>query len=143
MLKYMKPIEPNTVPRVLMLGNGIHRSFHDESWDALLKGMMDDRFTDDEWKQLSSEVPYPLLAVIAAGDNLNIKMMEKGMIMCQQTPAEGEKAILSIIPKLGFDAVLTSNYTYEIEKTAIDGFSCFPRRRCKYRHYTCQNKPKS
>lgn len=87
MLRYMKPQEPNTLPRVLLLGNGIHRSFHEESWDALLKDMAEDRFTDDEWATLSKDVPYPLLAVIASGDQLKTQMQNKGAVMCQQPPA--------------------------------------------------------
>lgn len=115
MVQYLIPWQPKYTPEILMLGNGIHRAFESEDWDALLKGMTDGRFSEDEWSHLGNAVPYPLLAVIASGDSLGQKMRGKSTEMCAQVLPEGEKELLSMIPNMGLDAVLTTNYTYEIE----------------------------
>lgn len=40
-----------------------------------------------------------------------------------------------------FDAILTANYTYELEKAISDQFKCLPARRCKARKVVYFYKP--
>ena len=143
MLRYMSPLSPGAVPRVLLLGNGIHRAFSAGSWNDLLRDIGGSRFSDEEWKELGDTVPYPLLAVIAAGDGIGTAMREKSGEMTCQSPAPEEAALLSVISEKRVDAILTTNYTYEIERSLFPGFSCAPGRRCAFRHYTCGEKPRA
>lgn len=142
MLKYMVPLAPDEIPRVLLLGNGIHRSFDSDEWGDLLKRMSVTQFSDETWKRMSEKVPYPLLAVISSGDMLGTKMRECGSDMIAQRITDDEKALLTEMCR-GFDTILTTNYTYEIEQALIPEFSCKKGRKCVFRSFTCQEKPKA
>ncbi len=139
MLAYMKPFLPDQNPNVLLLGNGIHKTFSHESWDELLKKMNPD-MKQDLWKQVS-KLPYPLMAVVAAKDHLNDCMKKEGRLMTEQHIQQKEADMLKKILNCGFDTVLTTNYTYEIEQALYPAFTCKFASPCKYRNKTCKDKP--
>lgn len=139
MLAYMKPFETNRNPSVLLMGNGIHRTFGRESWGDLLKNMAPE-MSQEEWDQIK-DLPYPLKAVVAAGDSLGGSMKEQGRIMTEQQVQDKETEILKKIPLSRYDAVLTANYTYELEQALFPEFSCRFGCANRFRHKTCAEKP--
>ncbi len=139
MLAYMEPFFPDRNPSVLLLGNGIHKTYFNESWDALLRKMNPD-MDQDLWDQVS-KLPYPLMAVVAAKDHLNDCMKTEGRYMTEQHIQRKEADMLRKILGCRFDTVLTTNYTYEIEQALHPNFTCKFASACKYRNKTCKDKP--
>ena len=114
MLKYMKPISPYTVPKVLLLGNGINRAFDGKKWEHLLKEICKQPFTDEEWAVLR-KMPYPLLAVAVTGDDLATAMKDKADSFVNMEIPKEEREIIKQVVGDSFDAILTTDYSYEIE----------------------------
>lgn len=135
----MKPFLPGQNPEVLLLGNGIHKTYSHESWDALLRKMNPD-MEKDLWDQVS-KLPYPLMAVVAAKDHLNDCMKSEGRYMTEQHIEQKEANMLRKILNCGFDTVLTTNYTYDIEQALCPEFNARFASPCKFRNKTCKDKP--
>ena len=139
-----KTIKYRTIPNVLFLGNGINRAYNEDSWDDLLRKITKIEIDDTKIKLLSNQIPSPLQAVAVTRDNVK-EGIEK-YINDESDPKHGNQVALSdnqekldtyrsIICK-GFDAVLTTNYTYEIEQAVNPDFLCKYNARSKYRKTT-------
>ncbi len=104
-------------PTVLLFGNGPLRAFGGESWDEFLASMR--RREDlpqgvDFVKKI--KCPEPLKAIIITGDDVDLAMEKK----CEELlsrPLIGEElyVMLGEFLTVGFDHIITTNYTYEIE----------------------------
>ena len=106
------------IPNVLLLGNGINRRFGDMSWEQLLANISCRGITADEVKAI--DCPSPLKAVYLSEDNVSgsIKKMcaGKSYTIISNEEADLIREYLSI----GFDDIMTSNYSYEIELSALN-----------------------
>lgn len=138
MLKYMKALLPSEIPKVLLLGNGINRAFESMQWDDLLKGMSDEGVKAD-WDHIKT-LPYPLMAVVATKDNVGEQMKIQAAKMCAKSISDEQTAIIKSISSVEFDAVLTTNYTYEIEQALDTDFKIEIGKPAKYRCKTCKDK---
>lgn len=115
------------IPEVLLIGNGINRAFNFSSWSELLKKLSDNR------EVTLNGVPAPLQAVILTGDNVGKKMKEiSPELTAAKAPTE-EEDMLRRFADLGFDAILTANYTYEFERALTSEFNLGTGRVSKYR----------
>ena len=119
-------------PNVLLLGNGLNRAYDFASWDGLLLSLQTIPLGNDDKKALDG-VPYPLQAVIMSGDHVDEQMKSISMQLAELTPPNEEKKLLRQYATLPMDAILTTNYTYEIEKSLANDFSCKSGCKCKYR----------
>lgn len=119
-----------------LLGNGINRSFNTGSWNDLLSDMSCDSYDDEEY-ELIKELSYPLQALLITGDNVDegIDLVADKLLDVDVVEQE-QKEIINNLLSLLFDAVFTTNYTYEIEKIINPSFSCKKSRRCEYRFYS-------
>ena len=142
MLRYMQPFHTDYIPKVLLTGNGLHRAFEDSNWDKLLKRLSGNRFSDKVWDKLQN-LPYPQLAIVATGNHLNTGMKEAAHLYVQANVLPGEDSLIKMAVDSGFDAVLTTNYSYEIEKALCPGFHISIGSASKYRKKTCKDKPKA
>jgi hypothetical protein len=116
-----------------MLGNGINRAYNFASWDDLISSISIREIKDRE-KEAMKNVPYPLQPVILTNDNIDIQMKKISMPLAEsQAPAE-EEELLRSYAKTGMDVILTTNYTYELEKALIPDFKCQKGRKCKWRN---------
>lgn len=113
-------------PRVLLLGNGVCRAFGGVSWNRLL-----DNIKNKEAYPLPAEryiMPMPLKAAMLTDNTLATKI--RGLV--EKRPLTGEDDInwtsfVKSTPEMeerirklilnNFDYVLTTNYSYEIEKS--------------------------
>lgn len=133
----MKP-EPILIPcdrrpQVLLLGNGINRAFQSaDSWDDLLRSIQTKTLTTEETEQLGA-VPYPLRPVILTGGQLEANLPIIAGALTDLQPPEEEKELLRRFAQLPVDAILSTNYTYELEKSLIPGFKASVGRHSKYR----------
>lgn len=141
MLQYMQPFESDYTPKVLLTGNGLHRAFENDDWDKLLREIAQDRYTDKEWAEIR-KLPYPQMAIVATGNHVGDGMEAASEKYIQLLPKPGEKQLLAKAVSCGFDAVLTTNYSYEIEKALIPSFQVLRHRPSKYRRKTCKDKPR-
>lgn len=122
----------DTVPKVLILGNGINRAYNFASWDDLIQSIRTRELSEDETACIK-DIPYPMQPVILTDDHLGTRMRNiSGALSSLRAPAE-EEILMRQYAALPFNAVLTANYSYEFEKALADDFKCLPGRRCKYR----------
>lgn len=134
-------IEYGQTPNVLLLGNGINRAYDFASWDELIQSIQTKKLSEEETDALNS-MPYPLRPIVLTNDHLGSKMKEIAPeLTALQAPAE-EEQLLRTLTDLPFDAVLTTNYTYELEKAIHPDFKCPVGRMCKNRHaaYLCKHE---
>jgi hypothetical protein len=132
MLNDRLKISLKNTPNVLLLGNGINRAFDFASWDELINSIKTRDLTKEETEALK-KVPYPLQPVILTEDNVGDKMKEIAPDLVKLQATQEEEKMLRTFAGLPFDAILTGNYTYELEKATIENFNCKVGRACKHR----------
>ena len=126
-------IEYDKVPKVLLLGNGINRAYDFPSWEKLIEWIRTKELSAEE-KQSLKTVPYPLQPVILTGDHLGEQMKKASDPLSRNRASEEEEELLQEYANLPVDAILTSNYTYELEKAIEPVFQCSAGRKCRWRH---------
>ena len=115
-------IDLNTSPRILLLGNGLNRAYEGFSWSDMIAGLGYREFSLRERRAIAS-LPYPLQTVIATGDRIDTRLMENAQKYdTDLLPAQ--QALFQCFTDLPWDAVLTTNYTFEIEKAIDPSFNC-------------------
>lgn len=108
-------ISSKNLPKVLLLGNGILRLYKGGNWQTLLK-----QIEPKPSKGLDlSNVPYAMQPEALCG--VDVEDVQRKTAGAIHEVDINEKTILKDILKLPFDAVLTTNYTYEIEATLNGG----------------------
>ena len=104
-------------PKVLLIGNGILQAFGGESWNDFLKSI---RKRDDLPEPNKINCPEPLKAILLTDDRVDRAMRDKCKSILNGKSIEKSLAqALAEILSLGFDHILTTNYTYELEQAAI------------------------
>lgn len=120
-------------PSVLLLGNGINRAYNFMSWSELLN-----KISDIKNLELDN-VPAPLQAVILTDDNVDGKLKSiSAELVASKAPLE-EELLLQKFVNLPFDAILTTNYTYELEKAVCNDFSITPGKASRFRKITSES----
>ena len=132
-----------TIPNVLLLGNGINKAFGKSSWDELIDEIATETFTKEE-KARIEKMPYPLRPVIVTNDQVDVRLDKISKKMVPTDLESGQKELIKSFVNMDFDAILTTNYTYEIEKAIDESFLCKPKAPCKYRTYLseCSSRDK-
>ena len=118
----------NNYPKVLLLGNGINRSFAGDDWNDLVKKLHINRKVPvDSLK----DVPFPLKAVLSTNDNVydSIKNNDELFYGLSDEKLEESRSLMESLLDIPFDYILTTNYSYEIERIADpkirrDGKNC-------------------
>lgn len=105
-------------PKVLFLGNGINLSYtyHSISW---IKLMRDITMRDDLSESVYASVPFPLQVVLRTNDHVDtaLKKYSREFYGVLEDPAM--IGILRRILSGGYDEILTTNYSYELEAASI------------------------
>ena len=120
------------IPKILVLGNGINRAHGFASWDELIESIRTKDLSDDERESIKS-IPYPLQPVILTGDHLGTQMKSISRSLSLLKAAADENGMLRTFAALPVNAILTTNYTNELEKALNQDFNCLPGRRCSFR----------
>ena len=125
-------LPPGHRPRVLLLGNGLNRVYGGASWTGLLEEINRTHFTTEQVRSL----PFPLQAVLLSDDHvdLSLKSLRQKLTACEMHPWLEEQ--LKKLLALPFDAILTANFTYELEFAADPEFGAVPYRARRYRRHT-------
>ena len=135
-------IEYGYTPNVLLLGNGINRAYDFASWDELIKSIQTKELSKEEENALET-MPYPLRPIILTDDHVDEKLKNISCDLSELRAGKEEESVLRSLASLPFDAILTTNYTYELEKAIHSEFKCVSKKKCKNRHVTCDKQGKN
>ena len=123
------------LPKVLFLGNGVNKAFGECSWDEVIDKLSTGEFDYDQ-KTLDQikKLPYALQTIVFSSDSVSdgMKMISEGLL-----PHKLKSDHLDLIKEftsLPFDAILTPNYSYEVEMALEPDFDVKQGCSCKYRH---------
>lgn len=102
-------------PQVLFLGNGINRAYGGGSWEELIE-----RLTVNKNLPAGCQLrlPMPLRAILVTGDTVDQKLREVREVLYGKIASEEHAALLRALLSMGFDHILTANYSYELEMAA-------------------------
>jgi hypothetical protein len=113
----MVQLEPFYRPKVLLLGNGINRAFQDHcSWNDLISRLSAGRSDPDSNLDLS-DCPANLQIVLKTKDQVQESLKEHHKALYGRVSAQ-EAELLKKLLTAGFDDILTTNYSYELEAAA-------------------------
>ena len=94
--------------KTLLLGNGINQLFDGGSWRQLLKDMANDQ-------SFESDLPMPLQAVLATKNHVDTGIASVSSKMRGYIYREDHRDFLRKILAYGFEDIITTNYSYELE----------------------------
>ena len=103
-----------SIPQVLLLGNGLNLAYGGISWTNLLKGIA---ARDDIPEDLGC--PMPLLAILYTNNDIKTAMATQKQLLFGSLANPSQTAVLRAILTYGFDEILTTNYSYELEMAAL------------------------
>lgn len=108
----------NDIPQVLLLGNGINRAFNSDSWDELLNSI-DKR--SERYDIGGYRCPETLKAILITEDSLEMALQSQKERLGNLGTEKPEKqmTLLRRLINIGFDEILTTNYSYELETAAL------------------------
>ena len=108
--------------KVLLLGNGINRSFSSETWDDIIRNMAMEMNPESVLAKegYKSSLPLPLQAVVASKNKVNDYMKNNKKRFYGKVIDDEFKNRLQAILEAGFDDILTTNYSYELEIASTD-----------------------
>ena len=107
------PWKWDQVPPALMIGNGFNRTYHMKSWKNLVRTLRTDEAPD---QAVMDSLPLTMQIVLASGDHVNESMEEVAEYMRSFQLTEPHIALLSRIREVPVRTILTTNYSYELEK---------------------------
>lgn len=117
-------------PQVLLLGNGLNRLGNSVDWKELIKKIFSNKKADINDTALF-DIPYPLLAVLATDGCVNNAINSHIELFAGLSKDELNRINEPIcdLLSMGFDDILTTNYSYELEQAACpkitrDGNGC-------------------
>ena len=103
------------VPQVLFLGNGVNLSYDGISWSDLIQKIS--QRNDFDWKNI--DMPMPLQAILATNDHIRTSLKENKDVFRGRIETEDQMYFLQGLLALGFDDILTTNYSYELEEAGL------------------------
>lgn len=135
-------------PQVVLLGNGVEMKSGQKGWKELLRSLIvDDSFCLT--KDLEDNVPFPLLyQILSTQSPAPAHLSAKDIQEEEQRLAEAMKALtncsnifLDQLPGLDADHIMTTNYSYCIEKAFFPNLD-FANQRVRGQHRFCLAKKK-
>lgn len=125
----------NGIPQVLLLGNGINRAFNSDSWDDLLNSIdrRNDRYDIGDYR-----CPETLKAVLVTEDNVDkaLQSQKERLGNLGTEKPEKQMQLLRRLLNVGFDEILTTNYSYELETAALGHDRVNERSLCRMQGHT-------
>ena len=101
--------------QVLLLGNGINRAFGGGSWGQLIR---DITVNEDLPPDCTLHLPMPLRAILVTGDTVDARLRDEQEVLYGKLGDPGHAEMLREVLRLGFDHILTTNFSYELEMAA-------------------------
>ena len=126
-----KYIDPSNPPKVLLLGNGVLQLNKGMQWSDLIETIR----PAESVIQSTEDIPFAMQPEAVCGTNVEEVQRKTADAISNGDPHE----ILKQLVSLDFDAILTTNYTYEIEQ-ALTGNTWSDNKR-KSSHTTLSGSP--
>ena len=106
---------------VLFIGNGIARTLEvTKDWDGIIKKFAEGNSTFKHNYEDIKNMPYSMRVVVATSDNVDKAMKSLCNELKSQKLDNEQKELVFKILNLPFDDILTTNYTYELERGTND-----------------------
>ena len=102
-------------PQVLLLGNGINRGFGGIEWGQLLSSIS----VRHDVKQGDLVCPMPLQVMLLTNNSIKEAMRENKTLLFGSVSEEAHMRVLKQLLSFGFDDILTTNYSYELELASL------------------------
>ena len=102
-------------PQVLLLGNGLNLAYGGVSWGNLLKEIS---VRNDIPEKLYC--PMPLQAMLYTNNDIKTAMEKKKDKLLGEVANSSQREVLQRILRMGFDDILTTNYSYELELAGLN-----------------------
>ncbi len=124
-------------PNILLLGNGINRAFGESSWEDVINGLSTGEFDcAQKWMKEINKLPFGLQTVVISSDSVSDGMCRLSKKLMPHKLKDDHALLLRSLASLPFDAVLTTNYSYEIETALQPDFIVKSGCSSKYRKKT-------
>ena len=118
----LRPIKYGDHPKVLLMGNGINRAFKEcTSLSDLLSDTLKQNNKDVSYDEIKN-LPFPLQIIVSTKDRVDDKMGEFSSKLKTSVPSPELRSFISKNVRPPFEAVLTTNYSLEIERSIIPDF---------------------
>ena len=102
-------------PQILFLGNGLNLAYSGISWSDLV-GKIAKR---DDFAWSRSEMPMPRPAILASDNQIRTSLKTAKEDFRGKIRNEQQMDVLRDLLTMGFDDILTTNYSYELEEAAL------------------------
>ncbi|MBQ7379912.1 MAG: SIR2 family protein [Clostridia bacterium] len=104
-------------PRVLLIGAGVLQAYGGMSWKDYLGSIAENKelLANEQFKQC----PSPLQAILLTDDHVDKKLKEKKAMLLDSNVTSDCYDLLRELLRMGFDEILTTNYTYEFEAASL------------------------
>ena len=106
----------NKFPQVLLLGNGINRAYNGKSWSELLLSIAKNEKAKIWLENKVVIAPMPLQAIMLTNNNVEKTIKDKKSDYFGGIRQKEQAKLLSTLLTLGFNDILTTNYSYELEQ---------------------------
>lgn len=127
-------IEYGYIPNILLIGNGINQAYGEASWDKVLETLSTGEYDyNDVVFSKIKKLPYSLQTILISSDSVDAGMHDIAERMLPREISTSHSDILQSFVNIGFDAILTTNYSYEIETALYYGFDVSIGKASKYR----------
>ena len=126
-----------SVPKILLIGNGINKAFGKSSWEDIMNSLSKGEYGYD--KNIADQIkklPYALQTIAISKDTVSGAMKKLSEKLMPQDLVPEHANLLNSLSSLPFDAILTSNYSYEIEKSLNPDFDLSAGHVSKFRKRT-------
>lgn len=100
--------------KILLLGNGVNRCFEKSSWQEAIENVRT-RFGVELPLEQIEKLPANMQIVAASGDRVDDAMNDYCADLCADVISDENKELLLSVTD-GFDDVLTTNYSFELEQ---------------------------
>lgn len=101
----LKPIPHGSIPEILLVGNGLNLSYGYQSCKDVCKG---------------DDMPFPMQIVVSSEESVDERMKKLALEYQESHITQEQKTFLNEMLDIPADAILTTNYSLELEKTAWD-----------------------
>ena len=136
-MKSLPPISNGKIPNILLLGNGLNQAFGEASWSKVIESLSTGEYDyNDKVFSKIKKIPSSLQTILISSDSVDVGMDLLAQRMLPNQLNKEHSALIRRIATQGFDAILTTNYSYEIETALQPDFSVAMRRTSKYRRTT-------
>lgn len=104
-------------PQVLLVGNGINLAFKDPSWEKMIQDQLQISGINLQYEDIK-RIPPTMQIVIATQDQVNLRLKGIARALESRSLSKERAAFLNQILSTSADAILTTNYSFELERAA-------------------------